>query len=105
MRHTDLPSLREIGEAVGLASTSNVSYHLSVLEEQGLVSREPRRPRTARSRSRQAVRQEDGTMPGRAREAGGEALAEVPLKVPKVLQVPVRVRPAGSAGSRPAPGR
>jgi repressor LexA len=29
------PSLREIGEATGLASTSSVSYQLSKLEEQG----------------------------------------------------------------------
>ena len=30
------PSLREIAEAVGLASTSSVSYQLSVLAEKGL---------------------------------------------------------------------
>jgi repressor LexA len=29
------PSLREIGEAAGLASTSSVSYQLSKLKEQG----------------------------------------------------------------------
>jgi SOS-response transcriptional repressor LexA len=34
------PSMREIGEAVGLASTSSVSYQLSVLEAIGYVSRE-----------------------------------------------------------------
>jgi repressor LexA len=41
------PSLREIGAAVGLASTSSVSYQMSVLEAAGYVSRETRRPRTA----------------------------------------------------------
>jgi repressor LexA len=41
------PSMREIGEAVGLASTSSVSYQLSVLEQAGYLSREARRPRTA----------------------------------------------------------
>jgi repressor LexA len=41
------PSLREIGDAVGLASTSSVSYQLSVLEEKGYLSRDARRPRTA----------------------------------------------------------
>jgi repressor LexA len=41
------PSLREIAEAVGLASTSSVSYQLSVLEGKGYLSREARRPRTA----------------------------------------------------------
>ena len=41
------PSMREIGEAVGLASTSSVAYQLSVLEKAGYLSRGPRRPRTA----------------------------------------------------------
>jgi len=41
------PSLREIAEAVGLASTSSVSYQLSVLEEKGYLTREAGRPRTA----------------------------------------------------------
>lgn len=40
------PSLREIGDAVGLASTSSVSHQLSVLEAQGYLAREPGRPRT-----------------------------------------------------------
>ena len=38
------PSMREIGEAVGLASTSSVSYQLSVLEQAGYLSRAARRP-------------------------------------------------------------
>jgi repressor LexA len=41
------PSMREIGEAVGLASTSSVAYQLKVLEKDGHLSRAPRRPRTA----------------------------------------------------------
>jgi repressor LexA len=41
------PSLREIGQAVGLASTSSVSYQMSVLKGMGYVSREAGRPRTA----------------------------------------------------------
>ena len=31
------PSIREIGEAVGLRSTASVSYHLKALEEKGLL--------------------------------------------------------------------
>ncbi|MEV5950352.1 MarR family transcriptional regulator [Streptomyces sp. NPDC051993] len=34
-----LPTIQEIAEAVGLASTSSVAYHLRRLEEQGVVSR------------------------------------------------------------------
>src|ERR1700753_201656 len=41
------PSLREIADAVGLASTSSVSYQLSVLVEKGDLTREAKRPRTA----------------------------------------------------------
>jgi repressor LexA len=41
------PSMREIGEAAGLASTSSVAYQLRVLEEEGYLSRAARRPRTA----------------------------------------------------------
>jgi repressor LexA len=41
------PSMREIGDAAGLASTSSVSHQLSELEKKGFVVRGPRRPRTA----------------------------------------------------------
>lgn len=40
------PSMREIGEAVGLASTSAVSYQLSSLQDRGYLRRVPGRPRT-----------------------------------------------------------
>ena len=50
-RHGYAPSMREIGEAVGLASTSSVSYQLSVLEREGYLSRAARRPRTAALRA------------------------------------------------------
>ncbi len=39
------PSVREIGEAVGLASPSTVHSHLAVLEKQGLIARDPTKPR------------------------------------------------------------
>src|SRR6201992_261477 len=40
------PSIREIGDAVGLRSTSSVAYHLKALEKKGYVHRDPGRPRT-----------------------------------------------------------
>lgn len=40
------PSMREIGEAVGLSSPASVTYQLSQLEQAGYISRDPRRPRT-----------------------------------------------------------
>lgn len=39
------PSVREIGEAVGLASSSTVHGHLERLEKKGLLRRDPTKPR------------------------------------------------------------
>jgi repressor LexA len=39
------PSVREIGEAVGLASSSTVHAHLAVLQRQGYLRRDPTKPR------------------------------------------------------------
>lgn len=39
------PSIREIGEAVGLTSTSSVAYQLRVLQQKGYLKRDPNRPR------------------------------------------------------------
>jgi len=45
------PSLREIGEAVGLSSTSAVSYQLSTLQKKGYLRRDTGRPRAVEARS------------------------------------------------------
>lgn len=39
------PSMREIGQAVGLTSSSSVAHQLRVLEEKGFLRRDPHRPR------------------------------------------------------------
>jgi repressor LexA len=39
------PSMREIGEAAGLASPSSVSHQLAALERKGFLRRDPHRPR------------------------------------------------------------
>ena len=39
------PSMREIGEAVGLTSSSSVAHQLRTLEEKGYLKRDPNRPR------------------------------------------------------------
>ncbi|AUS85873.1 transcriptional repressor LexA [Lysinibacillus sp. HST-98] len=39
------PSVREIGEAVGLASSSTVHGHLARLEQKGFIRRDPTKPR------------------------------------------------------------
>ena len=72
------PTMREIGDAVGLASTSSVAHQLSALAEKGYLSRGAGRPRTAVVRSLNS--------PGIAKHAdladggtGGRAMACVPL--------------------------
>ncbi|NGN92901.1 transcriptional repressor LexA [Nocardioides sp. KC13] len=39
------PSMREIGAAVGLTSTSSVAHQLRALEQRGLIRKDPKRPR------------------------------------------------------------
>ncbi|MER0477331.1 transcriptional repressor LexA [Streptomyces sp. Edi2] len=39
------PSMREIGQAVGLTSTSSVAHQLGALEKKGVVRKDPQRPR------------------------------------------------------------
>ena len=39
------PTVREIGEAVGLTSTSSVSHQLAMLQKKGFLRRDPSRPR------------------------------------------------------------
>ena len=87
-RHGYAPSMREIGEAVGLASTSSVSYQLSVLEREGYLSREARRPRTAALRAPAPLAAERGPVPARE-QAGGPGLAQVPLVGQVAAGVPI----------------
>lgn len=44
------PSVREIGEAVGLASSATVHTHLAVLQREGYLMRDPSKPRAIQVR-------------------------------------------------------
>ncbi|WP_406408731.1 transcriptional repressor LexA [Streptomyces sp. NBC_01643] len=46
------PSMREIGQAVKLTSTSSVSHQMAALEKKGLLYRDPHRPRAYRVHTR-----------------------------------------------------
>ena len=70
-RHGYPPTVREIGEAVGLASPSTVHAHLANLERAGLLKRDPTKPRAL-----ELV----------GREPAGGAAAELP-KLPLVGQI------------------
>jgi repressor LexA len=45
------PSMREIGEAVGLTSPSSVAHQLATLERKGFIRRDPNRPRAIEVRT------------------------------------------------------
>ncbi|MDF2606502.1 MAG: LexA repressor [Bacillales bacterium] len=56
------PSVRDIGESVGLASSSTVHGHLERLEKKGLIRRDPTKPRAIEileNREVDGVRQSD----------------------------------------------
>lgn len=62
------PSVREIGDAVGLSSPSTVHSHLSTLAEEGYIRRDPSKPRAIE------VMDEDGAEP-----IARAAVRDVPL--------------------------
>lgn len=70
------PSIREIGDAVGLTSTSSVAHQLRTLERKGFLRRDPNRPRAVDVR----VADDDVTVPA-TEVAGSDALPE-PTFVP-----------------------
>jgi repressor LexA len=84
-RHGYPPTVREIGERVGLASPSTVHAHLANLERAGLLKRDPTKPRALeligrerREREPQPVEQDDALRLPLLGEiaAGGPLLAE-----------------------------
>lgn len=78
------PTVREIGEAVGLTSTSSVSHQLAMLQKKGFLRRDPSRPRAV-----------DVRMPGEAAaaaqaqqdEAAERAAHPTPAYVPVIGRI------------------
>ncbi len=73
------PSVREIGEAVGLVSPSSVAYQLKELEKKGHLRRDPNRPR--------AVDVRQAAEPGPDDEAALAAAQPHPAYVPLVGRI------------------
>jgi repressor LexA len=75
------PSMREIGEAVGLTSTSSVSYQLSTLQSKGYLRRDAGRPRTVEVRlpGHPAVRPEHDIDDDSPMDIASQEAAYVPL--------------------------
>jgi repressor LexA len=72
-KHGYPPTVREIGDAVGLASPSTVHAHLANLERAGLLKRDPTKPRALE-------------IVGRGR-APAEAVAAEPPRLPLVGEI------------------
>jgi repressor LexA len=75
------PSMREIGEAVGLTSTSSVSYQLSTLQKKGYLRRDIGRPRTVEVRlpGHPAVRPDQSTEDETPMDIASQEAVYVPM--------------------------
>lgn len=71
------PSIREIGDAVGLTSTSSVAHQLRTLERKGYLRRDPNRPRAVDVRGADNM----ATTAAATEVSGSDALPE-PIFIP-----------------------
>jgi repressor LexA len=78
-RHGYPPTVREIGEAVGLASPSTVHAHLANLERAGLLRRDPTKPRALELTGRGRREPISGEEAARGLPLVGEIAAGGPL--------------------------
>src|SRR5262249_1327134 len=89
------PSMREIGDAVGLSSTSAVSRQLTILEKKGYLTRSARMPRTVSEKlpAHQVVQErwnEAGEAPA---DFGSQATVGVPMFERMAAGDPVTANP------------
>jgi hypothetical protein len=98
------PSMREIGEAVGLTSPSSVAHQLATLERKGYLRRDPNRPRAI-----EVVHPDDGAAPDARTERRrprsgrrGAGSADVPSATTTRPCVPEASMAPSSAASPPA---
>jgi repressor LexA len=105
-RHGYPPTVREIGEAVGLASPSTVHAHLANLERAGLLRRDPTKPRAlelvGREKAAEAAVAELPRLPLLGQiAAGGPLLAEQNVEdeiaVPETLRGDFLLRVRGDS--------
>jgi repressor LexA len=75
------PSVREIGEAVGLTSTSSVAHQLRALERKGFLRRDPNRPRAV------GVRPADDAPDAPEEASEGQPARPRPVFVPVVGRI------------------
>ncbi|SFK50639.1 transcriptional repressor LexA [Geodermatophilus ruber] len=80
------PSVREIGEAVGLSSASSVAHQLTVLQKKGWLRRDPNRPRALDVRTPGEVPGETAA-PAAVPTVGGAQEVSAPTYVPLVGRI------------------
>src|ERR1700756_2244168 len=90
-RHGYPPTVREIGEAVGLASPSTVHAHLANLERAGLLRRDPTKPRALELSGRDEAKATMPKLPLLGQIAAGSPLlaeenVEDSIAVPETLR-------------------
>ena len=69
------PSVREIGEAVGLSSSSTVHAHLAALQDKGYLTRDPTKPTGDRDPLRLGLRERHRASTGPPRPLVGDVAA------------------------------
>ncbi|WP_144790150.1 transcriptional repressor LexA [Corynebacterium singulare] len=93
------PSIREIGDATGLQSTSSVAYQLKQLEEKGFLRRDPNKPRAVDVRHFPSA--DDSKKPGRKTGSAKETVEAVTGDIPEEASAPTYIPVVGriAAGS------
>ncbi|MEV0292734.1 transcriptional repressor LexA [Nocardia sp. NPDC050710] len=88
------PSIREIGDAVGLTSTSSVAHQLRALERKGYLRRDPNRPRAVDVRGLDEAVRAVTSLPSAAADDSGAA-ADSGHPVPTYVPVLGRIAAGG----------
>ncbi|WP_431970833.1 transcriptional repressor LexA [Nocardia sp. bgisy134] len=89
------PSIREIGDAVGLTSTSSVAHQLRALERKGYLRRDPNRPRAVDVRGLDEAVRAVTSLPGAAIEDAESAAIDPNRPTPTFVPVLGRIAAGG----------
>ncbi|MCP2279232.1 repressor LexA [Nocardia amikacinitolerans] len=89
------PSIREIGDAVGLTSTSSVAHQLRALERKGYLRRDPNRPRAVDVRGLDEAVRAVTSLPGAAIEDAEAAAIDPSRPTPTFVPVLGRIAAGG----------
>ncbi|MEV0365274.1 transcriptional repressor LexA [Nocardia fusca] len=89
------PSIREIGDAVGLNSTSSVAHQLRTLERKGYLRRDPNRPRAVDVRGMDEAVRSVTTLPPADTAATSDAAGDTDRPIPTYVPVLGRIAAGG----------